>query len=222
MDFFILGVIWYLIFLISTILHEVSHGFAAKLLGDPTAYNNGQVTLDPIPHIKREPWGTVIIPLLFYTFSGWIIGWASVPYDLVWARNNHKKAALMAMAGPLANLLLVIISAVLIKVFLATGFFVKTGAFTFSTSVESLSGLATMMYIAFVLNLILFVYNLMPFPPLDGSKIIEIFMDKENAERFSNFINSPLLSIFGVFFALLIFYQLFPIIQALTFNLLIG
>ena len=65
MDFFILGVIWYLIFLISTILHEVSHGFAAKLLGDPTAYNNGQVTLDPIPHIKREPWGTVIIPLLF-------------------------------------------------------------------------------------------------------------------------------------------------------------
>jgi len=222
MDFIILGVIWYSIFLISTIIHEASHGLAAKLLGDPTAYNNGQVTLDPIPHIKREPWGTVIIPLLFYMFSGWIIGWASVPYDPIWARRNHKKAALMALAGPISNLSLVILTAIIIKILLITGFFVKTGTFTFTTSVESFSGLATMMYVAFFLNLILFVYNLMPFPPLDGSKIIELFMDKENAERFSNFINSPMLSIFGVFFALLLFYQFFPFVHAIAFKFLIG
>ncbi len=73
------GFLWYLAFLFSVVVHEASHAFAAMKLGDTTAYEGGQVTLDPLPHIKREPLGTVVVPVFSYLLGGWMIGWASAP-----------------------------------------------------------------------------------------------------------------------------------------------
>src|SRR6266545_4584116 len=72
--------ICYIVFLFSTVAHEAAHGLAAHLGGDPTAYEGGQVTLDPIRHIMRSPIGLVLIPILSFLQTGWMMGWASVPF----------------------------------------------------------------------------------------------------------------------------------------------
>ena len=87
------GLLWYVAFLFSTTLHEASHAFAAFRLGDRTAYEGGQVTLDPIPHMRREPIGTIVVPLLSFLLGGWMIGWASTPYNRNWAEQAPKRAA---------------------------------------------------------------------------------------------------------------------------------
>ncbi|MHC4112765.1 MAG: site-2 protease family protein [Planctomycetota bacterium] len=123
MDYVALGIIWYVIFIISATFHEFCHGFAAARLGDPTAYHYGLVTVDPVPHIKRSPFGMVGIPILSFLLSGWMIGWASAPYDPYWAQRNRKKAALMSLAGPGANLILVLAAAFIIHGGMLFGFF---------------------------------------------------------------------------------------------------
>ncbi len=70
--------------------------FTAMKMGDSTAYENGQVTLNPFPHIKREPLGTVAVPIISFLLGGWMIGWASTPYNYEWAYENPKKSAAMA------------------------------------------------------------------------------------------------------------------------------
>jgi len=117
------GAAWYLAFLFSTTLHEASHALAALKLGDDTAHRGGQVTLDPIPHIRREPLGMVVVPIVSYLMGGWMIGWASAPYDPEWARRNPRRAALMALAGPSANLLICVIAAILIRLGIHLGWF---------------------------------------------------------------------------------------------------
>src|SRR5574337_1031158 len=118
-----LGVVWYIVFLISTTCHEAAHAFAAKLGGDLTAFRGGQVTLNPIPHIRREPLGTVVVPILSYLFSQWMIGWASAPYDPLWQRRHPRRAAWMALAGPAANFALMLAAAAGIRVGMALGHF---------------------------------------------------------------------------------------------------
>ena len=76
---------WLLVFIFSLTAHEAAHAWAAKRLGDLTAYQGGQVTLDPIPHIRREPLGMLIIPIASYFSSGWMFGWASAPFNFAWA-----------------------------------------------------------------------------------------------------------------------------------------
>jgi Zn-dependent protease len=97
------GFISYVVFLFSTTCHEAAHAFVAKLGGDTTAALGGQVTLNPIPHIRRSPFGMVVIPLLSFFFSGGMIGWASAPYDPLWERRHPRRAAWMALGGPAAN-----------------------------------------------------------------------------------------------------------------------
>ena len=80
-DLLALGFIWYVVFLFSTTCHEAAHALAAKIGGDETAFLGGQVTLNPVPHIQREPWGMVIIPILMLVLTHSVIGWASAPYD---------------------------------------------------------------------------------------------------------------------------------------------
>ena len=75
------GLIWYVVFLFSTTCHEASHSLAAKWGGDLTAFRGGQVTLNPLPHMKREPFGMLVVPLLSFLLGDWMIGWASAPYD---------------------------------------------------------------------------------------------------------------------------------------------
>ena len=78
------GPIWFVAFLFSLTCHEAAHAAAAYAGGDRTAYNSGQLTLNPMPHIQREPLGMIFIPLFSYLAQGWMIGWASAPYDPTW------------------------------------------------------------------------------------------------------------------------------------------
>src|SRR3954454_17339271 len=100
------GFLWFVAFLFSTTLHEAAHAWAALRGGDPTAYHGGQVSVSPIPHIRREPIGMVVVPLLTTLTQGWALGWASTPIDARWAERHPRRAALMSAAGPAANFLL--------------------------------------------------------------------------------------------------------------------
>ena len=123
MDFIALGIIWYVVFIVSTTFHEACHGFAAAKLGDPTAYHYGLVTVDPVPHIQRSPFGMVAIPILSFLLSGWMIGWASAPFDPYWAQRNRRKAVWMSLAGAGANLIFVFVAALIIHGGILFGFF---------------------------------------------------------------------------------------------------
>src|SRR5688572_201768 len=125
------GFLWFVAFLFSTTVHEAMHALAALRGGDPTAYHGGQVTLSPIPHIKREPIGMLVVPLLTALTQGWAIGWASTPYNTHWAARYPKRAALMAAAGPAGNLAIAFVAFVLIKIGLASGWFVPPGSASF-------------------------------------------------------------------------------------------
>src|SRR6059036_4027533 len=98
------GLLWFIAFLFSTTVHEAMHAFVAYRGGDRTAYLGGQVSLSPLPHIRREPIGMLVVPLLTSLTQGWAMGWASAPYDPFWADRYPRRAAWMAAAGPAGNL----------------------------------------------------------------------------------------------------------------------
>src|SRR5580698_6914883 len=131
-DSLLLGVTWYVVFLLSTTCHEAAHAWAAKLGGDLTAFHGAQVSLDPIPHIRREPFGMVVFPILSYIVGGWMMGWASAPYDPLWAQRHPRRAAWMSLAGPGANLSLAILAGLLIHVGIWTGVLARPGAVGFT------------------------------------------------------------------------------------------
>ena len=110
--------IWYVVFLFSTTCHEAAHALAAKLQGDETAARGGQVTLNPVPHIRREPFGMVLVPIASVILSGGnsLFGWASAPFDPDWERRFPRKSAIMAMAGPAANFILMFIGVLGIQI----------------------------------------------------------------------------------------------------------
>src|SRR5262249_2514406 len=103
----VLGFISYVVFLFSTTCHEASHALVAKWGGDSTAAR--QVTLNPVPHIQREPCGMVVIPIPAFLFPGGMTGWARPPFDPLWERAYPRRSALMALAGPAANFPLMLI-----------------------------------------------------------------------------------------------------------------
>src|ERR1700675_3147115 len=113
--------LWYVAFLLSLTCHEASHALVAKWGGDMTASESGQVTLNPLPHMKRELFGTVIVPLASFLIGGSMIGWGSAPYDPLWEQRHPKRAAWMALAGPTANFLLAIVSILLFRALLKFG-----------------------------------------------------------------------------------------------------
>jgi len=210
------GALWYLAFLFSTTLHEAAHAWAALRMGDPTAYHGGQVSLNPVPHVRREPFGMVIVPILVFALSGWMLGWASAPYDPAWADRHPKRSGLMALAGPGANLLLVLVSGVLIKVGLAGGWLVppelgaETGfAEVLSNLVASPAGqpqaLATLLSVFFGLNLILFLFNLFPLPPMDGSGALPLLMSDRLAVSYRQALRHPGIAMAGLLLAWWVF-----------------
>src|SRR2546427_11889757 len=93
------GLLWFAAFLFSTTVHEAAHALAALRGGDPTAYLGGQVSLSPVPHIRPEPLGMLVVPLLMTALYGWAVGWASTPYDPLWAARPPRPAPAMAAAG---------------------------------------------------------------------------------------------------------------------------
>ena len=216
-----LGLIWYVAFLFSTTLHEAAHSWAALRMGDPTAYHGGQVTLNPIPHIRRAPFGMVLVPILIFALSGWMVGWASAPYDPEWADRYPKRSGLMALAGPAANLLLAVVSGIVIRVGVVVGWFAPTPGRTLDALVQAgigtggadgsggLALAATFVSIFFLLNLILLTFNLLPLPPLDGSGAVSLVLSDELALRYRHALRHPALAMAGILIAWKIFWPLF-------------
>src|SRR5450755_1167436 len=165
-EFLVAGVVWYVVFLLSTTCHEAAHAFVARMGGDLTAFHGGQASLDPLPHIRREPFGMVIFPILSYVMANghWMMGWASAPYDPLWSLRYPRRAAWMSLAGPGANYSLAILAAILIHVGMWTGFFVPPQSANFMHVVEAtttglVSAAATFLSLLFSLNLLLGTFN---------------------------------------------------------------
>ena len=212
----------YALFLFSTVCHEAAHALAAKLGGDDTADRGGQVSLDPIPHMRREPFGMVVVPLLGLFTGGLLIGWASTPFDPRWAAAYPKRAAAMALAGPLANLGLVIWASLVIKTGIAAGYLLRSPSIGFSSVVTGqgpawASGLAIMVSILFSLNLLLFFFNLLPLAPLDGASALGLI---PGGERLSATLRAPQFRFLGLLAAWYVFPHIYGPIQVVCLNLL--
>ncbi len=192
-----------IILIFSVIVHEVSHGFMADYLGDPTARLQGRLTLNPLKHI--DPVGSIIVPLIT-SLAGFTFGWAKPviynPYNL---KDRRKGEFLIAIAGPLSNVFLALIFGLLIRVLM-------TDATALSPFVELLS------YVV-IINIILAVFNLVPVPPLDGSKLLLAFLPnqygqtREMLERFG-----PILVIILIVFV----WQVISPIVPYVFTLITG
>ncbi len=148
------------ILVMSVVIHEVSHGVAAYLQGDKTAQYAGRLTLNPIPHL--DPFGSVILPfMLVLAGSPILLGWAKpVPYNPYNLRNQKWGPALVGAAGPLANILVALFFGVVIRVGIMQPYSIQLAAF-----------IDIAQRIVF-LNLVLAIFNLVPIPPLDGSKVL--------------------------------------------------
>ncbi|MEK7194312.1 MAG: site-2 protease family protein [Patescibacteria group bacterium] len=172
------------ILIMSVVIHEVSHGFAAKAYGDNTALYQGRLTLNPVKHI--DPVGSVLIPILSYMMGGFVFGWAKpVPYNPYNLKPGRWPEAFVSLAGPLSNICIAIIFSLAIR-FVA----LPSGGFLIITS--------TIVYV----NILLAIFNLMPIPPLDGSKLLfSIFPEKLYAMRGFFERYGLVLVIFFIFFA---------------------
>lgn len=226
MDFHLLATLplWLAAFLLSLTCHEAAHALAGKLGGDSTAA--AQVTLDPLPHIKREPFGTLVVPILsfFLQGGGWMIGWASAPYDPTWASRHPKRAAGMAAAGPAANFALTLLAAVAIRVGVATGYFsIPTDGISLETLAVAppgvAQGLAMFCSVLFSINLILGCFNLIPLPPLDGYAIVPLVLsDRMRDKWFQLFSGGG--ALMGLVIAWVLFDRLMPPVFGTAIRLL--
>ena len=203
----------YLVFLTSTACHEAAHAWAALKLGDDTAYRGGQVTLDPTPHVKREPFGMVVVPLASFLLGGSMIGWASCPYNPAWALTYPRRSAAMAMAGPAANLLIVLLAFLLMRAGIASGFFEETTRVAWGHLVTTDRGMfwpfiADLLGLYFSMNLLLGLFNLIPLPPLDGSSIPLLFLPDRAARGYIGLQSG--LGFIGLFIAWKVFDGIFP------------
>jgi len=147
-----------LILMFSVVAHEVAHGYAAYVQGDNTARFAGRLTLNPLKHL--EWFGSVILPFLAYQLGGFIIGWAKpVPFNPYNLRNQRWGEAIVAFAGPLTNICIALFFGLIIR-------FASMGVLALSISFLQISTVIV------IINLVLACFNLVPIPPLDGSKIL--------------------------------------------------
>jgi Zn-dependent protease len=218
--------VWFVVFLLTLTIHEAGHALVAWLGGDDTAYRGGQVALNPLPHIRREPFGTIVIPLLTFFSSGWMMGWASTPYDPLWADRHPRRLAAMSAAGPAANLLIATLVFAVVRVLLHAGTFVAPATINFSHLVEPAPGtqggslayaLAFCLSVALNLNLLLFLFNLIPLPPLDGSGILQGLFPGSIGRFLKSLAGNPVMSIVGF----LVAWQVFDVLYRPVFDFLL-
>jgi len=217
--------VWYLVFLFSTTFHEFAHAFLAYKGGDLTAYETGHVTLDPSPHIRRSPMGMVVVPIISYLQLGWMVGFASVPFNADWGRKNPRRQALMSLAGPMANLILALLALGLIRALLAAHVFQYSSLVGSGHYVEvaggggarsPLSALAFALGVMLKLNVVLFLFNLLPLPPLDGAGVLAGLFPETIAPLYDRMRQVPAFEFLG----LLLAWQVFPYVAAPAFQLM--
>ena len=189
----------YLVIILSAVFHEYAHGWVAYRLGDTTAKDAGRLTLNPIPHI--DLWGTIIVPLFLLFTSGIFIGWAKpVPYNPYNLRDQKYGSLKVGVAGPATNLMLALILGLILRVLVAA---VDPSIF--------LELLALIFYI----NIFLGLFNLIPFPPLDGSKVFADLFPRQ----WQYFMK---LGFAGIFLALLVAFFLLPPVAQFIFWIFTG
>ena len=218
--------IWYVVFLFSLTVHEGAHALLAWWGGDDTAYRGGQVTLNPWPHLTREPFGTVVVPVLSFFMAGWMMGWASTPYNPDWGRRHPRRQALMSAAGPAGNLLIAGIAFAVMRALLVTGVLTWPQSAGFSRLVAPAPGtpagswlepLCLLLSVAVNLNVLLGIFNLIPLPPLDGAGILEGLLPGPAGRFFILLRSNPMLSILGLLAA----WKLFGAIAGPLFGLIL-
>jgi Zn-dependent protease len=197
--------LFFIIIIPLSIVHEYAHGWMANHLGDPTAKNMGRLTLNPVAHI--DPWGTILMPILFLIMSGgsFVFAYAKpVPFNPYNLKDRRWDPAKVAAAGPVSNLILALIFALIFR-------FVPVELVGFS--------FLQFLYVVVYVNVLLAVFNLVPIPPLDGSKILFAVLPN-SAQRFKIFMDryGMFILLFFIFFG---FRLIIPIIQGLV-NILVG
>lgn len=216
-ELLVFGFIWFVIFLFSTTCHEAAHALVAKWGGDETAALGGQVSLNPVPHMKREPWGMIVIPILSYLMmnGNGMMGWASAPYDPAWERRHPRRSGWMALAGPTANFLLMLIAVGGMRLGAAEGWFHPdpvTGHRDFA---------AASLMVLFALNLLLGTFNLLPVSPLDGSTVILLFMSENTAQKYLDWLRGNSLAMVGLLVGILAFRYIYGPIYEFVSRLLL-
>lgn len=182
------------VLVISIILHEMAHGFMADYLGDPTARMQGRLSPNPLVHI--DPIGSILVPgLLFLTNAGLLFGWAKpVPYNPYNLRDQKWGEALVAAAGPAVNLLIALVFGLLIR---------------FADPIDLSDSFIHLSSYVVYMNILLAFFNLIPFPPLDGSKIVHPFLPLALAVRYRVFVsNFERWGLLGTFLFIFIFINL--------------
>jgi Zn-dependent protease len=176
------------------VLHEVSHGYVSYRLGDPTAKMRGRLTLNPIKHI--DPFGTVLLPLLLWASGAPVFGYAKpVPINPHYYRDYRKGMMLTGLAGPATNLSLAVVSGLLARV-LALGT-LATGTQA-APSVTVLGWVWYALYFFAQINLVLMFFNLIPIPPLDGSRVLPLFLSDAALAKYHQFERYGILVFFVV------------------------
>ena len=178
--------------LVSLVLHELAHGWVAWKLGDPTAKLHGRLTLNPLKHL--DPWGTVMLAVTFFGSGGtFFFGWAKpVPVDPRYFKDGQRGMMWVGLAGPVVNYALALV---------ATGVIWLT--YTWSAVVTEA------LYMLLVLNVILGTLNLIPIPPLDGSRVLGGFLSREAYKRWVTYDRYGNYVFLGLFVVLVSFPKLF-------------
>jgi Zn-dependent protease len=201
----------YLVFLFSTTCHEFAHAFVALKGGDTTAYEGGQVSLDPTPHIRRAPFGMIVVPIASLAVSGYMVGWGASPYNPFWATRHPRRYGLMSLAGPTANIVLAFVAFVLIVVLAKNGVLIPNeSAGRFGTLVLApgdaqntpLGALAQVLSQLFLLNVVLALFNLLPLPPLDGAGVVEGFWPRGVGAWITKARETPMFGLLGLLVAM--------------------
>jgi Zn-dependent protease len=208
-----LGFIWYVAFLFSTTCHEAAHALVAKIGGDETASSGGQVTLNPVPHIQREPWGMVVIPLLSFLVTQSMIGWASAPFDPHWERRHPRRSAWMALAGPAANYSLMLLAV------LGLHFGWSHKWLHYDPVTHRGDFAANILSAFFFLNLLLGTFNLLPVPPLDGSTVVMLFMSEDWARKYLDWLRGNSYAMLGLLLAMVTFRYIYSPIENFALRL---
>ena len=191
----------------SVVVHEFAHGYTAYLLGDNTARQSGRLTLNPLKHL--DPFGSVVLPLiLVFMNAGFVIGWARpVPYNPSNLRNEKKGTILVAIAGIIANILIAVIF----------GLFIRFAPIIFGGTIPGSFYQITSIIV--ILNLVLALFNLIPIPPLDGSKILFAFLPVKY-RNIENFLEKWGMFVL-LFFVIFIWSSVSPLVFS-VFNFITG